>query len=78
MKAPHVKKPLRKSLPKLPSEDTNLSNEKKKSTSHKKGTTASDTQTGIKNESSIDEEPTMEAQEEGGLAQEAQEEGVAL
>ncbi|KAL8496995.1 hypothetical protein ACS0TY_020613 [Phlomoides rotata] len=80
VKAPHhVKKPLRKSLPKLPSEDTNLSNEKKKSTSHKrttpKGTaTASDTQkpdTGMKNESSIDEDPSMEGQEEATLAQES-------
>ncbi|XP_057776462.1 protein WVD2-like 5 isoform X2 [Salvia miltiorrhiza] len=35
----HVKKPLRKSLPKLPSENTTLSGEKKKATSHK--TTAS-------------------------------------
>ncbi|KAK6118356.1 hypothetical protein DH2020_047927 [Rehmannia glutinosa] len=31
----HVKKPLRKSLPKLPSESTTLSNEKKKATSRK-------------------------------------------
>lgn len=83
----HVKRPLRKSLPKLPSENTSLSGEKKKATSHK--TTASK----LKEESGhdlseaapeqkleagpnesercIDNEAAVEAQEQTSLVQEA-------
>lgn len=88
-KAPHhdhVKKPLRKSLPKLPSEDTKLSNEKKRPTSRKttsketcESLVASDTQKQeaetaaalVSNQSSINEDPVVGPQEQTTLVQEA-------
>ncbi|KAK4480162.1 hypothetical protein RD792_013224 [Penstemon davidsonii] len=80
----NVKKPLRKSLPKLPSENISLSNEKKKATSRKStisketSEAASDTQKqeaetpAEPNESraNIDDEPVLEAQELTTLAHE--------
>ncbi|KAI3454205.1 hypothetical protein Pfo_010868 [Paulownia fortunei] len=93
----HVKKPLRKSLPKLPSENTSLSNEKEKATSRKITTStepgesaihlndlskqaseaASDTRSleagttavPIESQTSMDNQPVLEAQEQTTLVQ---------
>ncbi|EYU20263.1 hypothetical protein ABFS82_01G004600 [Erythranthe guttata] len=75
---PHVKKPLRKSLPKLPSEEADLSFEKKKSVSRKITATketgesvvvvqASD----LSEEVNKSEEPVLEVQENASLVREA-------
>ncbi|KAL7159064.1 hypothetical protein ABFS83_01G004300 [Erythranthe nasuta] len=76
---PHVKKPLRKSLPKLPSEEADLSFEKKKSVSRKITTTK---ETGesvvvvvqtsdLSEEMNKSEEPVLEVQENASLVREA-------